>query len=327
MSNTTIVLPSRPKVIKEEKHNGVYEIDGLYPGYGHTLGNALRRIILSSLPGTAITSLKIEGVGHEFSSIPGVKEDIIALILNLKKIRFRLLGNAPKALRLSAHGIKMVTAGDITVDDEVEVLNKDLPLATLTDKKSSLDIEMNLEEGLGYLSKEAQSRRDRSGVGTIYLDAVFTPIRRVSYEVENMRVGDRTDFNRLRINLETDGTIAPREALSRAISTMVEQLKAIIVFEEITFSGEEESSSADPGAGGVGETAAVGDKSLEPSRTNIEEIGLPGRVVKVLSSAGIRTLAGLARKKESDLREVEGLGERGIEEIKKALANSDLTLK
>ncbi len=196
MADFTIILPSKPKVISEEGVNGVYEIDGLYPGYGHTLGNSLRRIILSSLPGVAITSVKIAGVSHEFSVIDGVKEDVITILLNLKKIRLRFATDEPETITLKVKGEKVVTAADLVLPGQVEVLNPDQIIATLTAKNAELEIELKAEKGLGFVPKEALEK-NRVDIGSIALDGIFTPIRRVSCEVENMRVGDRTDFNKL----------------------------------------------------------------------------------------------------------------------------------
>src|SRR3989344_8510208 len=193
----TIVLPSRPKIISEEDNRGTYEIDGLYPGYGHTLGNSLRRIIYSSLPGAAITSVKINGVPHEFSTIEGVKEDVVAILLNLKKIRFKIISDETQTATLKVKGVKSVIASDITLPGQVEVLNPEQHVADITSKSTTLEIDMVIEKGLGYVPKEVL-RKEKVDIGTIALDATFTPVRRANYEVENMRVGDRTDFNRLR---------------------------------------------------------------------------------------------------------------------------------
>lgn len=228
MSDLNIILPSKMTVVREEENLGVYEIDGLYPGYGHTLGNSLRRIILSSLYGAAITSLKIDGVEHEFSTIEGVKEDVITILLHLKQVRFKLLTNEPQKVNLSIKGPKTVTAGDIKTSGQVEVLNKDLYIADVTGKVD-LNIEMTIEQGLGFIPKDVH-QKNKTEIGTIAVDAIFTPIRRVSYEVENMRVGDKTNHNRLRIIIETDGTLTPREALEKSIVIMVEQLQSIIGF-------------------------------------------------------------------------------------------------
>ena len=319
MTDNNIILPSKPKIIQEKDSSGVYEIDGFYPGYGHTLGNSLRRIILLSLPGAAITSVKIKGVSHEFSSIDGVKEDVINILLNLKNIRVKMLTDEPQILNLKVKGVKNVKAGDIDAPGQVEILNKDLHIASITDKNTELSIEMRVERGLGYVPKEIL-QKDRVEIGAIALDASFTPIRRVNYEVENMRVGDRTDFNRLRIFIETDGTISPKEALEISIQIMIKQLKAIIGFEEPEEPKEEETRPTK-------ETEESKEMDVEFLKTRIESVDLSARTAKALSNANIRTVGGLARKKEKDLLEIEGLGAKGIQEIKKALSNFGITLK
>jgi DNA-directed RNA polymerase subunit alpha len=320
MTDYNIVLPSKPKVVHEEELTGVYEIDGLYPGYGHTLGNSLRRIILSSLPGAAITLVKIDGVPHEFSTIDGVKEDVIAILLNLKKVRFQLLTDEPQTVMISAKGIKEVTAGDCDVPGQVTILNPKQHIATLTDKNAKLSIELTVQKGLGYVGKESH-KTDKVEIGTIALDAIFTPIRRVNYEVENMRVGDRTDYNRLKITIETDGTLTPNEALQRSIEIMISQLKAIIGFQE------EEV---------VEEEAPVQEKKVEAKKevvdseflkTRIDTLSFSTRTGNALSAANIRTVGGLARKKVGDLLELDGLGEKGLEEIRSILSEHGITLK
>lgn len=318
IEHSDIVLPSKPKIIEEKGFSGIYEIDGLYPGYGHTLGNSLRRIILLSLTGAAITSVKINGVSHEFSSINGVKEDVIYILLNLKNIRVKLFSNEPQILNLKVKGVKNVVAGDIDTPGQAEILNKDLHLATITDKNTELAIEMRVERGLGYVPKEVL-QKDRVEVGAIALDASFTPIRRVNYEVENMRVGDRTDFNRLRIFIETDGTIYPKEALESAIEIMIAQLKAIVGFEEKEKKEKTKTESAK-------EPEEAKEVDVEFLKTRIESIDLSTRTAKALANANIRTIGGLARKKEKDLLEIEGLGDKGIREIKKALSNYGIIL-
>ena len=319
MTDNNIILPSKPKIIQEKDSSGVYEIDGFYPGYGHTLGNSLRRIILLSLPGAAITSVKIKGVSHEFSSIDGVKEDVINILLNLKNIRVKMLTDEPQILNLKVKGVKNVKAGDIDAPGQVEILNKDLHIASITDKNTELSIEMREERGLGYVPKEVL-QKDRVEIGAIALDASFTPIRRVNYEVENMRVGDRTDFNRLRIFIETDGTVSPKEALEISIQIMIKQLKAIVGFEEQEETKEEETRPTK-------EMEESKEMDVEFLKTRIESVDLSARTVKALSNANIRTVGGLARKKEKDLLEIEGLGAKGIQEIKKALSNFGITLK
>lgn len=321
MSAHTIIVPSKPKIIREDGSNGIYEIDGFYPGYGHTIGNSLRRIILSSLPGAAVTQVKIKGVEHEFSSVSGVKEDVIALILNLKRLRIKLLTDEPQVITLKAKGIKTLTAGDIDVPGQVEILNPELVIATLTDKGSDIDMEITVEKGLGYVAKEVLMK-DRVDIGTISIDATFTPIRKVNYEVENMRIGDRTDFNRLRISIETDGTLTPQEALESSILLMISQLKSIVGFkeEEVIAPVKEEEKE-------VSTSAGKGELDVEFMKTRIDAIGLSPRTVKSLANANIRTIGGLARKKEVDILDIEGLGSKGIQEIKKVLAQYNITLK
>jgi DNA-directed RNA polymerase subunit alpha len=322
MSDFNIVLPSKPKIILEEGSQGVYEIDGLYPGYGHTLGNSLRRIILSSLPGTAITSVKIAGVSHEFSTIEGVKEDVITMLLNLKKVRIRLNSDEPQQIRLNVKGIKEVTAGDIEAGGQIEILNPDLVIAHITDKNTELDIQIQVEKGLGYVSKEVL-QKGKVDIGMITLDASFTPIRRVHYEVENMRVGDRTDFNRLKVSIETDGTITPKEALERSIEIMIAQLKSIVGFkkEEELMSNEPETSSESADAPQEKEI------DTEALKTRVESLNLSQRTMNALTNANIRTVGGLSRKREQDILEIEGLGAKGLQEIKKALSNFGIVLK
>lgn len=320
----TIVLPSKPRVVSEDLNRGVYEIDGFYPGYGFTIGNSLRRIILSSLPGAAITSVKIDGVEHEFSSIKGVKEDVVMIMLNIKRLRIKMLSSEPQILTIKAKGIKTITAKDIETPGQVEIINPELTIATLTDKDSSLNIEMTVEKGLGFVSRDSLGK-NKVDIGTIVLDANFTPIRRVSYEVENMRVGDRTDFNRLRILIETDGSVTPKESLERSINIMIEQLKAITGFEEKENLSDENISDDDAS----NEETDNENQKMDPEflKTRIENLNLSARTLNALSSANIRTIGGLARKKEKDILEVEGLGAKGVAEIKRVLGEHGITLK
>jgi len=316
----TILLPTKPRVVTEDGTKGVYEIDNLYPGYGHTLGNSLRRIILSSLPGAAITSLKIDGVNHEFSVIEGIKEDVMTILLNLKRVRFQMASDAPQQVTLSVKGPKTVSAADIKTGGQIEVLNPELHIAELTAKGSALSLEMTVEKGLGFVSKETH-QKGKVDIGTIAVDAIFTPIRRVSYEVENMRVGDKTNHNRLRLAIETDGTLSPREALERSIVIMIEQLKAIVDFKEA-----EESEKA---SGKEEETADASKKEdlTDVLKTRIDTLNLSTRTQNALADANIRTVGGVARKKKEDLLEIEGIGEKGIQEIKRILSNYGITLK
>lgn len=320
MLETNVTLPSKPRVIKEEEFSGIFEIDGLYPGYGHTLGNSLRRIILSSLPGAAITQVKIDGVDHEFSTIAGVKEDVVTLLLNLKRIRLAMHSDAPLTISLKASGEKTVTAGDLTVPSQITILNPEQKIAEITAKGTTLNMEITVEHGLGYVPREIH-QKDKVEIGTIALDAVFTPIRRVNYEVENMRVGDRTDYNRLRIFIETDGTLSPRQALENSIEIMVHQLKAIIGFQDTEPKvAVVEALEVAPG----GEADAVDTDVL---KTRIESLDLSTRTQNALENANIRTVGGLVRKKKSDILELEGIGPKGLEELEAILSGMNLGFK
>jgi len=323
MSEYNILLPSKPKIIKEDGFKGFYQIDGFYPGYGHTIGNSLRRVILSSLSGTAIISVKINDVSHEFSTIDGIKEDVIRILLNLKKVRVKLLSDEEQVLNLKVKGIKDVTAGDIEKNGQIEILNPKQEIATLTTAKAILDMEITVRKGLGYISKETL-QKEITGIGTIVLDASFTPIRRASYEVENMRVGDRTDFNRLNIFIETDGTVMPKEALERSIEIMVKQLKAIIGFEE-----EEVEISEEEMKGAEKENDSKEDKDSDTDflKTRVDTLRLSLRTINALSEESIRTVGGLVRKSEDDLLAIDGLGAKGIQEIKRALSDFGVVLK
>ncbi len=327
MSDYQVTLPSKPRAITEKEFAGTYEIDGLYPGYGHTLGNSLRRIILSSLPGAAITQVSIDGVPHEFTTIDGVVEDTIVLLLNIKKVRIKMLTDEPQTLKLNIKGPGTVTAADIDALGQVEILNPEQHIAEVTGKVT-LEIEMQAERGLGYVAKETL-HKDRVEIGAIALDAVFSPIKRVNYEVENMRVGDRTDFNRLRMFIETDGTMTPREALESAIETMIHQLKAVVGFQEESEHGDTDTTPAADTVSAPEERAVAATKEADKEvfKTRVAELELSARVEASLDEAGIRTVGGLARKREEDILGIEGLGQKGLQEIKRALSNLGITLR
>lgn len=326
MTEHNIVLPSKPKVVKEEDFSGVYEIDGLYPGYGHTLGNSLRRIILSSLEGAAIVSIKIDGVSHEFSTIEGIKEDVITILLNLKKVRIRLNTSEPTILKLSVKGQKEVTAGDIEAPSQAEILNPEQFICSITDKNTELSMEIEVRKGLGYVPKEVLGE-GRTDIGTIVLDASFTPIRRVNYEVENMRVGNRTDFNRLRVFVETDGTLTPRESLEQSIQIMISQLRAIVGFKEEVTPEEVQNITEETETTEKAEPETAKEEDTEFLKTRVESLNLSTRTTNALTEANIRTVGGLVRKREEDILALPGLGVKGVQEIKRALSNFGVTLK
>lgn len=318
MLETNVALPSKPRIVSEENFRGIYEIDGLFPGYGHTLGNSLRRIILSSLPGAAITKVKIDGVEHEFSTIAGIKEDVITILLNLKRVRLNLHSDEPTLIELKKKSVGLVTAGDITVPSQVEILNPDQPIAEITAKGTELNIEITVEKGLGYVAREVH-QKDKVEIGTIALDAVFTPIRRANYEVENMRVGDRTDYNRLRIMIETDGTLTPKQALEQSIEIMIHQLKSIIGFQE-SVTSEPTHAENKP------ETIGTDEIDPEVLKTRIENLTLSTRTLAALEEANIRTVGGLVRKKKDDILSLDGIGPKGLEEIVELLEDMGVSL-
>lgn len=214
------------KVVSEDGRKGVFEVEGMYAGYGLTMGNAVRRALLSSLPGAAVTQIKIKNVAHEFSTLPGVKEDMVEVSLNFKKIRFRMHAEEPHVLTLKAKGQKVVTAGDIKPDAEVEIMNPEVVLATLTNKNSDFDLEVTVERGLGYSTVEARAR-EKLDVGAIAIDAHFSPIVKVNYTIDNMRVGERTDYDRLKIEIETDGTVSPSAALHKAANILKDHFEIV----------------------------------------------------------------------------------------------------
>ncbi len=214
------------KTVSEDAKKGVFEIEGLFSGYGLTVGNALRRVLLSSLPGAAVTEIKIKNAPHEFSTLPGVKEDLVELSLNFKKLRFKIHTDEPQVLALKAKGRKEVTGADIKTNSQVELVNPEEVIANLTSKDADLDIEIKVERGLGY--SPVESRKEvRLTVGTIAVDAIFTPVFAVNYTSDNMRVGDRTDYNRLTVTIETDGTISPSAAFGRAAAILKDHFEKI----------------------------------------------------------------------------------------------------
>lgn len=225
-----IQLPSEPKLVSKEGNKGVFEIGPLYPGYGTTIGNSLRRVLLSSLEGAAITSIKIRGVDHEFSNIPGVLEDVIDIILNLKKVRFKLFKEEPETVTLSVKGQKEITAADIKTTADIEVVNPDQLVATITDKKTELEMEITVERGVGYLPVE-QRQKEKISIGKIAIDGIFTPIKTVNFNVENIRVGQRTDYNKVLLDIETDGSISPEAAIKNASQILIDHFNIVNAIE------------------------------------------------------------------------------------------------
>ncbi|MEK7503263.1 MAG: DNA-directed RNA polymerase subunit alpha [Patescibacteria group bacterium] len=307
-----IVLPLSTKAVSEEKTKGVYEISGLYPGYGNTLGNSIRRILLSSLPGAAVTSVKIQGVSHEFATLSGVKEDVIKILLNLKQLRFKLHGEGPEVATLEMKGVKDATGKDIKCPSQLEVLNEDHHIMSVTDKNTKISMELTVEKGIGFVPSE-ELAKDKVAIGTLMLDAIFTPIRRANYEVENMRVGDRTDYNLLRITIETDGSITPRDAFKSALSIMKKQIEKIEMFDEDSedFGKEKTFSKVENGG--------------EPG--GVESLKLSQRTKNALMEAGIKSSEELAQKSADEILSIEGIGAKAVTEVKKALKSVGLSLR
>lgn len=222
----TIPAPHKATYIALGENHGKFEIGGCYPGYGTTLGNALRRVLLSSLDGAAAISVRIKNVSHEFSAIDGVMEDVVQILLNLKQIRFRLHQDEPVIVTLKAKGECVVTAAAIKASSAIEVVNPDLVIATLTDKKAELEMEIEVGRGIGYVPVEQREEEERP-IGTIALDSIYTPIKRVNYDIENMRVGKRTDYDKITLEVVTDGTVTPEAAFAKAVDILVNQFVTI----------------------------------------------------------------------------------------------------
>ena len=321
-----VTLPKKPKFIRTGENAGKVEIENCYPGYGTTLGNALRRVLLSSLTGAAVTSVKIKGATHEFSTIPGVLEDVIQIILNLKKVRFRMHKDEPVKLTLKEKGVKNITAAQIQCPADVEVVNKEASLASITDKKGELEMEIEVRRGLGYVPVEQQEREEKE-IGLIAIDAIYTPIKRVNYTVENMRVGRRTDYDKITLEIETDGTITPEEAFQKSVEIAIAQYEAIVGFEEkekaveVT---EQERAKAEAEKMEVSGKEIAGREDLE---IDINTLSFSTRTSNVLEKNNIKSVKDLISLNENELKNLEGMGEKGVKEIKKAIGNLGLTLK
>jgi DNA-directed RNA polymerase subunit alpha len=318
-----ISLPQKPKYSKSGDNSGKFEILGCYPGYGTTLGNALRRVLLSSLSGVAITSVKIKGVSHEFSAISGVLEDVVQIILNLKKIRLRMEGEETMKISLSAKGEGKVTAKSIKCPSGVEIVNRDQIIATITDKKIELEMEMEVGKGLGYIPVEQQIR-DEKEIGVIAIDAIYTPIRRVNYLVEDMRVGKKTDFNKITLDVETDGSITPEEAFKKSIDILVGQFSALgeLATPEKAVEKAEESEVKEE------KEEEKKEEVKDPLKLKASELkGLSNRTVNVLEENKVEKVKDIVKMKEDELKELKGMGDKGIKEIRKAIGEFGLTLK
>ena len=309
-----IPLPLPPKVIQKKKNQAVFEIEGLYPGYGVTIGNALRRVLLSSLEGAAVTEVKIKGVPHEYSTMPGVLEDTIMILLNIKNLRFKIFEGEGQKISLKVKGDGEVKGSDFQCPSQIKLVNPDLHIATITDKKTELDIEIMVERGIGYVPKDLIKIK-KAEIGAIAVDAIFTPIKNVSFHVENMRVGDRTDFDKLGLEIETDATITPEEAFFEACDILVKHFNVI-------FQGNAGEEKAEMPA-----EKAEEEGEMDVTKTPVEDLKLTGRTLNALLNNSIKTVGGIVKKSEKSLSELEGMGDKAMSEIKRKIKKLGLELK
>lgn len=303
-----MIVPSfQVKKEKETSDFGRFAIEPLEQGYGYTLGNVLRRVLLTSLIGAAITQIKVSGVRHKFSTLAGLKEDIIEFILNIKQIRVKYKGEKAIRLRLEKSGPGEVKAGDIKTPAQVEIINKDQVLANLADKKAKLKAEFQVETGFGYLPAE---ERQTEKIGVILIDAAFSPVRMVNYRVEATRVGRKTNLDRLILEITTDGTIKPSQALEKAAKILVAFFAQIVEPKKLKVKKKEPETI-----------------SSETMKLTVEELGLPTRVVNALRKGGYGTASDLSAAQSADLAKVKNLGEKSIEIIRTALVKKGIKLQ
>ncbi len=298
------------KTVKEEGNRATFAIEPLYSGYGMTLGNSLRRVILSSLGGAAVTAVKIDTVAHEFSTIDGVKEDVVEILLNLKKLRFRVFSDEPQFIMLTKSGKGVVTAGDIKANADVEIVNPELVIATLDDAKAKIGMEIKVEKGRGYVPVESREG-EKLEVGMIAVDALYSPVQRVRYNVENTRVGQRTDFDRLVLEIETDGTLSPADAISQASEILVEHFSIIAGNPQVV-------AAADP----------VEDRSESgASKIMVEELNFSPRTANALMNNDIKSVKDLIRLSDAELKDLKGFGAKAYEEVKDKIAELGFSLE
>lgn len=304
-----------PGVVNVDEHSdrsATFMIEPLHSGYGMTLGNSLRRVLLSSIAGAAITAFKVEGASHEFTTLPGVKEDVVQIILNLKGVRFRLYSDEPQTIRLSKKGSGPVTAKDISTNADVEVVNPKHQIATLDGAKASLTIDIVVEKGRGYRAIEEGNNERKVISDMIVIDAIFSPVQRVRYKVENTRVGQMTDLDKLIISVETDGTISPKDAFEEAAAILVNQYTAL--------AGQTRVEQGAPlGSGTSGEAAEDSDDTAVLN-TPIEDLSFSARTTNALVNNDIHTLKDLFALSDIELRDLKGFGSKALDEVKEKMA-------
>jgi DNA-directed RNA polymerase subunit alpha len=313
----TIHTPTLSSVTDHSGASATFVIEPLHTGYGMTLGNSLRRVLLSSIAGAAITAFRIEGVSHEFTTAEGVKEDVVDIMQNLKGIRFRVFSDEPQTLRINKKGKGAVTAKDITVNADVEVVNPDHVIATLDSDKSTFSADIVVEKGRGYRAIDESSAK-RSSTDMIALDAVFSPVLRVRYKVENTRVGQMTDLDKLLLTVETDESITPRDAFEEAAAILVNQYTAL--------AGQTRVEVGAPLTAQKAEAATSADAGDEPSMldTSIEDMNLSARTTNALINNDIHTLKDLFSLSDAELRDLKGFGSKALDEVKEKLAELEL---
>lgn len=327
----SIPLPGKPKYVPVDENTGKIIIEGCHPGYGTTLGNALRRVILSSLEGVAISSVKIKGASHEFVAMDGILEDVVQIILNLKKVRFKMHGDEPIKVDLKYKGEGKITAGKIKCSSDIEVINKDQLIATATNKKAELEMEMEVTKGLGYVPVEQQIREEKT-IGVIAIDAIYTPVRRVNYQVENMRVGKRTDYNKITLEITTDGTISPKEAYAQAARILVDQCSLLVDVSPEKSTKEEAAKKVVAVSEKAVQKVEAGKKEgkdeIDPSEIKVADLkNISTRTLNVLETSKIKKVKDILRYSEEEIKKIEGMGDKGIKEIRKSIGEFGFTLK
>jgi DNA-directed RNA polymerase subunit alpha len=310
-----------PGIVRVDDHSATsasFVIEPLHSGYGMTLGNSLRRVLLSSIAGAAVTAFKIEGVSHEFTGVPGVKEDVVDIMLNLKGIRFRVYGNEPQTLRIVKQGKGVVTAKDIQTNADVEIVNPDHVIATIDEAKAKLVVDLTVEVGRGYRTIEEGAAKKASDM--VALDSIFSPVLRVRYKVENTRVGQATDLDRLLLTVDTDGSITPQDAFEEASAILVNQYTAL--------AGKTRVAANEPAAS-VGDQEGefggdmLGDETTALS-TSIEDLNLSARTTNALINNDIHTIRDLFALNDAELRDLKGFGSKALDEVKEKLAELEL---
>ena len=320
----SITLPQKPKFTSLDAQTGRFEIEGCYPGYGTTLGNALRRVLLSSLSGSAIVSVKFKGVTHEFSTLPNVLEDVIQIILNLKQVRFKSFNDEPVKVVLKAKGEKVVTADMIECPTGVEVVTKGAHIATITSAKGELEMELEIRNGIGYVPVEQQERAEKE-IGVIAVDAIYTPIKRVNYNVENMRVGKKTDYEKITLDITTDGSIDSKDAFKDAVEILVNQFSVFMSLEQ---SKKKEAVEQEEVVEEAVEEKKSEESKEDPAGIKVTDLkNLSTRTLNVLEANKIETIGDIVKMTETELTELEGMGAKGIKEIKKATGDYGMNLK